>query len=90
MYREFEDRSKSMRSGLKSSHAIPNFSIYVSNCLVILPRAPIEVVPIVIGALGCITKEVNRWIEKLGITCNVGVVQQCVRGGVSVFHQFGA
>ena len=34
----------------------------------------VEVVPIVIGALGCITKEFDRWIEKLGITYNVGVM----------------
>ena len=36
----------------------------------------VEVVPIVIGALESVTKEFDRWIEKLGITFNVGVVQK--------------
>ena len=34
------------------------------------------VVPVVIGALGSVIKEFDRWIEKLGITFNVGVVQK--------------
>ena len=36
----------------------------------------VEIVPVVIGALGSVTKEFDRWIEKLGITLNVGVVQK--------------
>ena len=36
----------------------------------------VEVVPVVIGALGSVTKEFDRWIGKLGITFNVGVVQK--------------
>ena len=36
----------------------------------------VEVVPVVIGALGSVTKEFDRWIEKQGITFNVGVVQK--------------
>ena len=43
----------------------------------------VEVVPIVIGALGCITKEFDRWIEKLGITCNVGVMQKAALLGTA-------
>ena len=35
----------------------------------------VEVVPVVIGALGSVTKGFDRWIEKLGITSNVGVMQ---------------
>ena len=35
-----------------------------------------EVVPVVIGALGSVTKEFDRWIKKLGTTFNVGVVQK--------------
>ena len=38
----------------------------------------VEVVPVVIGALGSVTKEFDRWIEKLGTTFNVGVVQKTV------------
>ena len=36
----------------------------------------IEVVPVVIGAIGGVTKEFERWIEKLGKTYNVGVMQK--------------
>ena len=36
----------------------------------------VEVVAIVIGALGSVTKEFDGWIEKLGITNNAGVVQK--------------
>ena len=31
-----------------------------------------EVVPVVIGILESVTKELDRWIEKVGITYNVG------------------
>ena len=36
----------------------------------------VEVVPVVIRALGSVTKKFDRWIEKLGITNNVGVMQK--------------
>ena len=36
----------------------------------------VEVVPVVIGALGNVTKEFDEWIEKLGIINNVGVMQK--------------
>ena len=36
----------------------------------------VEVVPVVIGALGSITKGFDRWIEKLGIPLIVGVMQK--------------
>ena len=36
----------------------------------------VEVIPVVIGALGSVTKEFDGWIEKLGITSNVGVMQK--------------
>ena len=32
----------------------------------------VEVALVVIGALGCVRKESDGWIEKLGITNNVG------------------
>ena len=43
----------------------------------------VEFVPVVIGALGSITKEYDRWIEKLGITCNVGVRQKAALLGTA-------
>ena len=36
----------------------------------------VEVVPVVIGALGSVTKGFDRWIEKLRIPLNVGVMQK--------------
>ena len=36
----------------------------------------VEVVPVVTGALGSFTKEFDRWIQKLGITYNVGVMHK--------------
>ena len=41
----------------------------------------VEVVPVVIGALGSVTKGFDRWIEKLEIPLNVGVMQKnCLVG----------
>ena len=37
-----------------------------------------EVVPVVVGALGCISKGFSRWIDTLGIKLNVGMVQKSV------------
>ena len=34
----------------------------------------VEVVPVVIETLESVTKEFDEWIEKLGITNNVGVM----------------
>ena len=36
----------------------------------------VEVVPVVIGALGSVTKGFHRWIEKLRIAFHVGVMQK--------------
>ena len=36
----------------------------------------VEVVPVVIGALGSFTKGFEGWIEKIGIHLNVGVMQK--------------
>ena len=43
----------------------------------------IEAVPVVIGALGSVTKEFYRWIKKLKITFNVGVMQKTVLLGTA-------
>ena len=41
----------------------------------------VEVVPAVIGALRSVTKGFDRWIEKLGMPFNVGVMQKnCLVG----------
>ena len=36
----------------------------------------VEVVPVVAGALGSVTKDFERWIGKLGIAYNIGVMQK--------------
>ena len=36
----------------------------------------VEIFPVVIGALGSVSAEFDRWMGKLGITCNVGVMQK--------------
>ena len=43
----------------------------------------VEVFPVVIETLGSVTKEYDRWIEKLGITNNVGVMQKTVLLGTA-------
>ena len=36
----------------------------------------VKIVPVAIGALGSVSAEFDRWMEKLGIICNVGVMQK--------------
>ena len=36
----------------------------------------VEIVPVVIGALGSVSAEFDRWMGKLGITCSVEVMQK--------------
>ena len=36
----------------------------------------LEIAPVVIGTFGSVSAEFDRWMEKLGITCNVGVMQK--------------
>ena len=36
----------------------------------------VEIVPVVIRALGNVSAEFDRWMGKLAITCNVGVIMQ--------------
>ena len=38
----------------------------------------VEIVPVVVGVLGSVSAEFERWMGKLGITCNVGVIQKSV------------
>ena len=35
-----------------------------------------EVIPVVVGALGCVSKDFKGWIEKLGIEVNLGTIQK--------------
>ena len=43
----------------------------------------VGVVPVVIGALGSVTKESDGWIEKLGITIIVGEMQKAALLGTA-------
>jgi len=46
----------------------------------------VEVVPVVITALGIVTKGFDRWIEKLGIPLHVGVMQKTALLGTAHFN----
>ena len=43
----------------------------------------VEVVPVVVGALGCISKAFSGWMDTLGIKLNVGMVQESVLLGTA-------
>ena len=43
----------------------------------------VEVVPVVIGALGCISKGFSGWMETLGIKLDVGMLQKSVLLGTA-------
>ena len=43
----------------------------------------VEIVPVVVGALGCISKCFNRWMDMLGIQLCVGMVQKSVLLGTT-------
>ena len=43
----------------------------------------VQVVPVVIGALGSVTKDFDKWMEKLGIPGDVGVVQKTALLGMA-------
>ena len=36
----------------------------------------LEVVPVVVGALGVVSNRLNAWLEKLGITIRTGLLQK--------------
>ena len=43
----------------------------------------VELVPVVVGALGCISKGFSGWMDTLGIKLNVGMVQKSVLLGTT-------
>ena len=43
----------------------------------------VEIVPGVIGALGSVSAGFDKWMGKLGITCNVGVIQRTALFGTA-------
>ena len=43
----------------------------------------VEIVPVVIGTLGSVSAVFDRWMGKLGITCNVGVMQKTALFGTA-------
>ena len=43
----------------------------------------VEVVPVIVGALGCISKSFSGWMDKLGIKLNVRIVQKSVLLGTA-------
>ena len=43
----------------------------------------VEVVPVVLGALGCSSKGFSGWMDTLGIKLNIGMVQKSVLLGTA-------
>jgi len=43
----------------------------------------VEIVPVVVGALGCISKGFSRWMDILGIKLSIGMVQKSVLLGTA-------
>ena len=43
----------------------------------------VEIVPVVIRTLGSVSGEFDRWMGKLGITCNVGIMQKSALLGIA-------
>ena len=43
----------------------------------------VEIVPVVIGALGSVSAESDRWMGKLGIPCNVGARHKTTLLGIA-------
>ena len=43
----------------------------------------VEIVPVVVGALGCISKGFSRWMDILSIKLSVGLVQKSVLLGTA-------
>ena len=39
-------------------------------------KKKVIVISIVIGALGAVSKELDKWTEKIGLTVNIGHVQK--------------
>ena len=49
----------------------------------------LEVVPVVVGALGVVSNRLDAWLEKLGVTIRTEVLQKTARGGDSNMEQTG-
>ena len=43
----------------------------------------VEIVPVVVGALGCISKGFSRWMDILSIKLSIGMVQKSVLLGTA-------
>ena len=51
--------------------------------IIIIIAEKVEVVTVVVGALECISKGFSRWMDILGITLSVGMVQKSVLLGTA-------
>ena len=59
--------------GKRKSGKVPGFENKIRR---LLKLRNVEIDPVVIGALGSASSEFDRWMRKLGITSNVGVMQK--------------
>ena len=44
------------------------------------------VIPVVVGVLGCVTKDLGKWIDRLGITVSTAFLQKTLDTDESVRH----
>ena len=65
-----------VRVGEKEREKVEKFQDLKREIGILWRLKMVEVVPVVIRALGSVTEEFNGWIEKLRITNNVGVMQK--------------
>ena len=43
----------------------------------------VKAVPVVIGALDCVTKKFEKWLEKLQVDANIGVQKKTTLSGTA-------
>ena len=36
----------------------------------------VEVIPVIVGALGCVSKSIKTWIDKIGVNVKISLLQK--------------
>ena len=36
----------------------------------------VEVIPVIVGALGCVSKHIDTWLEKIGVNVKINLLQK--------------
>ena len=59
------------RIGEKETEKIEKYQALKREIKNLWSMRKVEVIPVVVGALGCVSIKFEQWIEKIGITVNV-------------------